>query len=107
MVSADTTHRFVCSISADYYKESLIQQYPDLFKDIGKLQHHKAKFYINIFEINLKAKYTKWRKLPSKNLKSDHRPVIKENTTGMVAACPNNIFLLWCVILNRMAYYRM
>ena len=57
MVSADTTHRFVCSISADYYKESLIQQYPDLFKDIGKLQHHKAKFYINIFEINLKAKY--------------------------------------------------
>ena len=31
----------------DQYKESLIQPYSDVFKRIGKLEHPKAKFYIN------------------------------------------------------------
>ena len=34
-------------VSADRYKESLIQQYPNVFTGIGKLQHHKAKIYID------------------------------------------------------------
>ena len=32
-------------------------------------------------------------------------PVIKENTTRMVASCQNNVLLLWCPILNCTPYY--
>ena len=37
----------VRSVSADNYKESLIQQYPNVFKGIGKLEQYKAKIYID------------------------------------------------------------
>ena len=35
----------------------------------------------------------------------DIRPVIKENNACVVTARQNNILLLWCVILNRTAWY--
>ena len=33
------------------------------------------------------------------------RPVIKDNTACVVAACQNNILLLWCEIQNHPPYY--
>ena len=41
------TQPSVHSISTEQYKESLVQQYPHVLKEIGKLKHHKAKFYID------------------------------------------------------------
>ena len=35
-------------VSADHYKESLIQQYPNVFTGIGKLHHTNQKFILTV-----------------------------------------------------------